>query len=112
MKFLNFSSNLVLMTNNWISQLFTLQQSTVLHQCLIIQLIKNTQWQIFLIQSSTISLVQLITLMNLCNSKFHFWTTMTMLDVLVLDVFSVEQSKLGTARSEERRVGKECRSRW
>ena len=40
------------------------------------------------------SLLQLITLTNLYNSKYRYWITTTMLDVLVSDVYSVEQSKL------------------
>ena len=31
---------------------------------------------------------------------------------VIMDVTTPEQAKIAEARSEERRVGKECRSRW
>src|SRR5574337_2078346 len=94
---------------------------------------KNIRWRHCLKQSLTIFLLQLITLKNRYNSKYHCLITTISLVVSVSDVYSVGRLKLGTAlpclnlmaqnktsvlqnylvsRSEERRVGKECRSRW
>src|SRR5699024_136375 len=92
-KYLNFSSNLVQTTTNWNSQLCTLQLSMEHHHFLMTQLTKNTQWHQSLIPSSTISQHLWITQMSPFNSKCHFLTTMTSLDVLVSVVSSAVQLK-------------------
>ena len=71
------------------SQLFMHQRLTEHLHFQTIQLIKSTQWHRSLIPSLITSQLQLITQMNLFNSKYPCLITTTSLDVSVSDVSSV-----------------------
>src|SRR5687768_18604855 len=79
---------------------------------------KGAIWRLLFQASTVVGIIALIALMlNIINSAFGYIAYEAKVDPDTLSVYGTpveNQSKeqLVALRSEERRVGKECRSRW